>query len=942
MCYQVITEKEGLPDDQVYNVFQDTKGFIWIATDAGLCRYDGIQFKSYSGRNMSSVAGSYIREDAWHRIWYANFDGFLYHTQGDSLIRWSTKLTEQPEYFLYQKQLQFAHKGNLLTYDLEKGTCVAKNNVAQSVYLFQHDSLVELGFFEKQHIELRTPQGHVLYEGKGANKNLFRVLPDAHDFLRIELLFPGYRIVSANTGNVIYSNHEAISLNACGINKNEIWVAHTRGCHLINKITGQVTLLAPEQICTAFLKDRHKNCWVGTNKGLFLYPSEMQVERTLLPGTHFKLQGFDNKIYGYNQTGQLVRIDTQHLEAKLLYENPFRRPYYHLLFNTNKDSSFEWFRNRQTNYLTTIQDQHIRIGLFNPGVKRFARLSSMYYVVASSMHTSLIRNTAQSKPDVWDSIFNSLKRKPTSHEPFSDISVPLQFSRSKWVVFDSTVQTAYFASSQGVSKLTPKGIVPLIYRGEVLFADEIIAQQGYTLLLLTNGSLLRMYRNAYQEIPSPIDISLGKQVHLHCFDSLIFIFDRSQIFVSSWNAVMEGKPVWKRVSFFGKTGSLQDILLFENNLYVSSEHEVIRFPFLNEAITPKEIFYLDGIQGRLEGRSYSNAEHEYKQGDIRIHFNVLDFYHQLPELSYRVNQHEWRDIPSTQRMLEFASLSPGNYRIQFKVNGVLQQAIASFIIRRPWYAQFWFYGLFIVLLLALVYLWYTIRLNRQQKENALLLEKSRLEKDLRQSMLSSIKSQMNPHFLFNALNTIQSYIITEDKDNASGYLAKFSRLTRKILDMSERDTIRLQEEIEALVLYIDLEKMRFNDLNYSIRIAPDVHTEQVHIPSMIIQPYVENAIKHGLLHKTGDKQVDLSFFIKNDMLCILITDNGIGRKRSEVINKQRKESHRSFAMQANKKRIELLNEERKNITVQFEDLYDELENAAGTKVLISVPIKNQL
>jgi LytS/YehU family sensor histidine kinase len=103
------------------------------------------------------------------------------------------------------------------------------------------------------------------------------------------------------------------------------------------------------------------------------------------------------------------------------------------------------------------------------------------------------------------------------------------------------------------------------------------------------------------------------------------------------------------------------------------------------------------------------------------------------------------------------------------------------------------------------------------------LEKAMLEKNLRQSMLSSIKAQMNPHFLFNALNTIQSYILTEDKDNAANYLSKFSKLTRKILEMSDKERVSLQEEIDALILYIELEKMRFDDLNFTIQIAKDLN-----------------------------------------------------------------------------------------------------------------------
>lgn len=198
---------------------------------------------------------------------------------------------------------------------------------------------------------------------------------------------------------------------------------------------------------------------------------------------------------------------------------------------------------------------------------------------------------------------------------------------------------------------------------------------------------------------------------------------------------------------------------------------------------------------------------------------------------------------------------------------------------------------------------------------------------------------MNPHFLFNALNTIQSYIITEDKEKASNYLSKFSKLTRKILDMSDKETILLQEEIDALILYVELEKMRFDDLNFTIEFEKDIVANELLIPSMIIQPYVENAIKHGLLHKKGDKQLFIKVRKTSDYLMIQIEDNGIGRKHSEIINRNKSDNHRSFASNANLKRIELLNAEKNEIGVEYADKLCNDGESAGTIVNIKLPIK---
>jgi LytS/YehU family sensor histidine kinase len=153
-------------------------------------------------------------------------------------------------------------------------------------------------------------------------------------------------------------------------------------------------------------------------------------------------------------------------------------------------------------------------------------------------------------------------------------------------------------------------------------------------------------------------------------------------------------------------------------------------------------------------------------------------------------------------------------------------------------------------------------------------------------MLASIKSQMNPHFLFNALNTIQAYIYTNDKENASVYLGKFSELTRRILEMSNKDCVPLSEEIKSLSLYLELEKIRFEDLlHYTFEVDPALQPDFVYIPSMLIQPYVENAIKHGLLHKKDDRQLWIKFIKERDCLMVIIDDNGIGRKRSAQLKR---------------------------------------------------------
>jgi len=214
------------------------------------------------------------------------------------------------------------------------------------------------------------------------------------------------------------------------------------------------------------------------------------------------------------------------------------------------------------------------------------------------------------------------------------------------------------------------------------------------------------------------------------------------------------------------------------------------------------------------------------------------------------------------------------------------------------------------------------------------------EKKASQSELKAFKSQMNPHFFYNALNTIQSYILSNDKKLAINYLSKFSSLTRSILEMTERETIPISDEIKTLELYLDIEKARFNeDFEFEIKTENIDDIELTKIPSMFLQPYVENAIKHGLLHKEGLKKLNIDFKIKNNALFISIDDNGIGREKSGALNAIKNKNHQSFATDAMEKRIDILNKTReKPIKLYYIDKKNNLQIGTGTIVNIEIPL----
>ncbi len=232
-------------------------------------------------------------------------------------------------------------------------------------------------------------------------------------------------------------------------------------------------------------------------------------------------------------------------------------------------------------------------------------------------------------------------------------------------------------------------------------------------------------------------------------------------------------------------------------------------------------------------------------------------------------------------------------------------------------------------------------INKRHKKHKAELDRERLQKELQRSQLQAIKAQMNPHFMFNALNCIQEFILMNEKTQAMRYLGKFSDLMRMTLDMSEEENVRLSDEIKCLRVYLELEALRFgDDLKVDIKMEPILKPHHVYVPSMLIQPYVENALKHGLMHKKGEKQLEMSFCIDEEkkMLICTVNDNGIGRNRSRQIERFRK--HKPFATSATSRRLELLNADREStISVKYTDKMNEKGESTGTTVELAVPVE---
>lgn len=208
---------------------------------------------------------------------------------------------------------------------------------------------------------------------------------------------------------------------------------------------------------------------------------------------------------------------------------------------------------------------------------------------------------------------------------------------------------------------------------------------------------------------------------------------------------------------------------------------------------------------------------------------------------------------------------------------------------------------------------------------------SSIGKQIMLSDLRAIRAQMNPHFIFNSLNSINSYILKNEPEIASEYLGRFARLMRLVLENSNHEKIALSEELQAMELYIELEQLRFNhQFTYSITVSDNIDQQQVLVQPLIFQPFLENAIWHGLMHKEdGDKKLSMSIDLEEQTMICKIIDNGIGRSSQPS---KSEEKRKSYGIKLVKDRLQFLD---KNAAITFIDLKDENGKGIGTEVQIS-------
>jgi ligand-binding sensor domain-containing protein len=343
----------------------------------------------------------------------------------------------------------------------------------------------------------------------------------------------------------------------------------------------------------------------------------------------------------------------------------------------------------------------------------------------------------------------------------------------------------------------------------------------------------------------------------------------------------------------------------------------------------------------------------YKQNFFSFEFAALNYDHpEKNQYDYQLINFDKKVVRNgTNRVFSYTNVPPGNYTLKVTAsNNDDQWNKTAFelelIIIPPFWATWWFKTIVVLVLAGSVLLFFKLRENRIKKEQA---RQTAINKQIAEIRMIALRGQMNPHFIFNSLNSIQHFITTRDKEEALNYLSKFSKLIRKILENSRENTVSISNELQLLELYIQLEQLRFsNKFDYHIAIDDKIDMENTEIPPLLIQPYIENAILHGLINKNDKGDLWLSLERNNGMLICKIEDNGIGRARSQEIEQGKVSRHRSLGIKVTEERIsglfELLDYKMEVVT---EDLFEikqssvETPQPAGTRVTISIPVKEE-
>jgi sensor histidine kinase YesM len=935
--YYTINNTNGLPSNSVYDIFQDRKGFMWFATDKGLCRYDGSEFITYTSDGQTSKAGSCINEDNYGRIWYCNFDGYLYYVEKGQL-----KNLNQPKsvgyikYGIINDRLYLVQPESVLVFDLKTLLPLAKVQISEKniqATFTTKDMFYVLG--DRLH-GIKNNSIHLNVDTKPYFDNSFKapMIQESNNGLLFTSKFSNqYFIYNNGSFQKKSFNNTTEFIQNISVTNKYTWLCTPNGINRydIEKGIGKKFFTALN--ISYLYKDRQDNYWVSTlNNGLMFIRDFDNNFIPIYPRPTIMSQLGERIIIG-TENESIYSFDSKKEILQNIYKNYSNHPIRQLTADSiSKKIFFTSSRFKILNSKLQIENE------IGTAIKDVKKVDERYYSFAASGVCGLLE-VNKNKPSNWQHLASTINGP--LFKGFNSI-ILLPNTNGKSTAYNPINASIYYATNNGLKCVTTQKTEDVLYKNKPVYISNLQYQQNKIIALTANEELFEIdLANKITPFPLPQDIAKERFIKFKVEGDIIFLFTK--------NAILEYSLVTKEAkNILPVSNNLEvsDVMVIGQKIYFLTAGGILikNNNKIDGYAAPKLIINEIKVNGnRVETDKFKTLR--YGEHEIMVNFSILSYLpNQKYAVLYKVNNNAWGKLNADNKNLVLSSLSPGNYQLQLKIDGLKNAPVESlsFNIGKPfWLTKFFILG---ISLLTIFLFWfiYKKQINKIKKKNRLIIDKINLEKNLNQSKLKAIKSQMNPHFFYNALNTIQSYILANDKKQAVNYLSKFSALTRTILEMSEKETIPLSEEIKTLGLYLDIEKARFSeDFEYEIKTENISDADHIKIPAMLLQPYIENAVKHGLLHKNGKKHLSVVFKKEQNNLRISIDDNGIGMKKSAEINAIKNKNHRSFATVAMQTRIDLLNKNNtQKITINNIDKLNGAQQSLGTTVIINIPVNN--
>jgi sensor histidine kinase YesM len=948
-------------DKDIYSILEDREHNIWVGTDAGLVRYDGSTFKTWEGEGLKNRDVFNLLMDNNGVVYYYNFSGQIVQVLKDSLVVFF-QVPDDLASIGYA--FHFDNNNNLIVF-AEKLIKVNQDKSIEIIY--DSEEIYPTNIVKKEDGTLTF----ILTEKKSkigewrADTFVKKDYPSEllGDYIDLQIFSTQGQeiIVSRKTKEVLKKTNIGWSLvplpnaesyctaplNFFFFNKKQLWFScNSMGAHLFD-LEGKAFFpnkVLDDYIISEAIQDQDGNIWGGTfKKGLLFIPSLEVVDFSRHPiFQKHKIscieKGPKGRVYVAARNGTIYAIDSKD-SVSILIENQLHD--LEELFFYEKANLLYW--DEGTLDLNTNQFKK-QEGLTIKDIEQFNEddllIGTMSGITMFSKNEQEQLATARLQKHAPLSLLDVTKGG----------SANLRLNRSNSIHYDSLSDIIWAGTSDNLILLKANGdSSKLSYQGKSIAARSISQYKETIFVAAQSGILVLEGQEVKRRISTENGLLSNKVTKIQCREHFLYIstdkaFQRLNLLTDEWQTFSELDGFLK--------ANIVDFLVEEPFVWLVTGKGLQRFNLTileQKNVAPKLVFSSVLVNEQLVEWNKKGV-FDYDQNKVTIEFFAKSYSNENTfHYEYRLKgmDDEWQVLNYHENSVRYNALAAGTYVFEIKlidIEGNVSPAIEyTFSIAIPYWQTWWFFVLCILGVAALVALFFLIRIRILQQQNQLLLEKKAMEKELIESRQTALRSQMNPHFLFNALNSIQEMIMVNEKKLAGQYLGKFADLMRMYLNQSRKNTIALSEELEALNLYLDLEKVRFEDsLRIHYEVAPDLDVDNIIIPPMLIQPYVENAFKHGLLHKQYNRLLKIKFDYQSSpkrLLCT-IEDNGVGREKSAEINLQRALYHESFSSSATQKRLELLNYNKKHpIVVVLEDLKDESSgDAIGTRVVLQIPL----